>query len=68
LLLKQKALLENSLRHEREERRILENNMIEMKRRVRELQEGPDGLIELSESLNKQARRFEELKQVSFGS
>ena len=42
--------------------------MIEMKRRVRELQEGPDGLIELSESLNKQARRFEELKQVLFGS
>ena len=62
LLIKQKSLLENSLKHEREERRILENNLIDMKRRIRELQEGPEGLIELSESLNKQSRRFEEMK------
>jgi hypothetical protein len=38
---------------------------LELKRRLRELQEGPEGLQVLSESLNRQAERFDELKQVS---
>jgi len=65
LVLRQKTVLENNLKQERIEKRMLENNLLELKRRLRELQEGPEGLQVLSESLNRQAERFDELKQVS---
>lgn len=64
LLVKQKNVLEKCLKEEREEKRVLEHSLKELKKRLRDLHDGPGGFSSLSEALNKQAKKFDELKLV----
>ena len=63
--MKQKTVLEKCLRDERDEKRLLEQNLVELKKRLRDLQEGPGGFADLGETLDKQANKLGELKHVS---
>ena len=62
--MKQKTVLEKCLREERDEKRLLEQSLVELKKRLRDLQEGPGGFTDLGETLDKQANKLSELKHV----
>ena len=62
--MKQKNVLDNNLRAEREDKRILEDNIDELRMRLRELQDGPDGINDLKNTIESQINMFHELKRV----
>ena len=62
--MKQKNVLDNNLRAEREEKRILEDNIDELRKRLREFQDGPDGINDLKNTIESQINMFHELKRV----
>jgi len=63
--LKQKESLEKTLVAEREEKAGLEHNLMVLNKRLQQIENGPEGLRDLSENFKRQARKFNELKDVS---
>ncbi len=63
--MKQKAVLEKCLRDERQEKAVLEHSLLELKKRMIDLQDGPGGFGDLGDMMNRQAQKYEELKNVT---
>ena len=64
LLMKQKNVLEKCVKAEKQEKKILEDSLFELKKRMVDLQEGPGGFADLSGMLERQARKFDEIKSM----
>jgi len=63
--MKQKNVLEKCVKAEKQEKKILEDSLFELKKRMVDLQEGPGGFADLSGMLERQARKFDEIKSVN---
>ena len=62
--MKQKAVLEKCLRDEKQEKLTLEQSLLELKKRMIDLQEGPGGFSDLGQMMSRQAKKFDDLKNV----
>ena len=62
----QKAVLEKSLKYEREDKIKLEKALAEKTERLRVIEEGPSGVLDLSTKLKSQAEFLSSLKEVSY--
>ena len=62
--MKQKDVLENNLKLEREDRHILENSVNELRRKLAKLQDGSDNVKDLRKSMGSQIYHFDDLKRV----
>lgn len=62
--MKQKTVLEKCLRDEKQEKLTLEHSLLELKKRMIDLQEGPGGFSDLGEMMGRQAKKFDDLKMV----
>ena len=62
--MKQKDVLENNLKLEREDRHILENSVNELRRKLTKLQDGPDNVKDLRKSMGSQIYHFDDIKRV----
>ena len=63
-MLKQKDVLENNLRFERENRHILENSINELRRKLKKLQDAPENVKDLRKTIGNQRYQLDELKKV----
>ena len=62
----QKAVLEKSLKYEREDKISLERALAQKTEKLRMIEEGPSGVLELSTKLKSQAELLSSLKEVSY--
>ena len=60
----QKENLEKTVLLEREEKATLEHNLMVLNKRLQQIESGPEGLRDLSENFKRQAKKFNELRDV----